>query len=141
MICDSRKLRSLLVAGGCALTVAVGFAADRKPFSTSTTLANEAQTLTKLLDELHYNHDAVRNSDYAQVIPDYMKEWDPQHLFFLSADRAKFSEQYGKNVYYNTAFLGNIDAAYEIFYLYQTRVENRISWIFEQLKGEFDFTK
>src|ERR1043166_1606929 len=116
MICDSRKLRSLLVAGGCALTVAVGFASDRKPFSTSTTLANEASTLTKLLDELHYNHDAARSADYANGIPDYMEELDGQHLFFLGSDRAKFIQDYGKNVYYNTAFLGNINAAYEIFY-------------------------
>ena len=113
---------------------------DRKPFSTSTTLANEASTLTKLLDELHYNHDAVRSADYASVIPDYMGELDGQRLFFLGTDRAKFMADYGKNVYYNTAFLGNINAAYEIFYVYQTRVESRIAWIFEQLKKDFDLT-
>lgn len=123
-----------------ASALATGFAAgDRKPFSTSTTLANEAVTLTKLLDELHYNHDAVHATDYASVVPDYMGELDGQRLFFLGSDRAKFMEDYGKNVYYNTAFLGNINAAYEIFYVYQTRVENRIAWIFEQLKKDFDF--
>jgi carboxyl-terminal processing protease len=141
MICVPAPFRVLGLALAVAFTSATATAADdRKPFSTSTTLAYEAQTLTKLLDELHYNHDAVRNSDYAQVIPDYMKEWDPQHLFFLSPDRAKFMEQYGKNVYYNTAFLGNIDAAYEIFYLYQKRVETRITWIFDQLNKDIDFT-
>lgn len=112
---------------------------DRKPFSTSTTLANEASTLTKLLDELHYNHDAVRSADYANVVPDYMGELDGQRLFFLASDRAKFMEDYSKNVYYNTAFLGNINAAYEIFYVYQTRVENRIAWIFDQLGKDFEF--
>ncbi len=115
-------------------------AADVKRFSTSTTLAAEASTLTKLLDELHYNRDAVRSADYANVIPDYMAELDGQHLFFLGTDRAKFMEEYSKNVYYNAAFLGNINAAYNIYYVYQERVESRIAWIMEELKKDFDFT-
>ncbi len=140
MICASGFLRRFAAPLALALTLATGLAADRKQFSTSPTLAAEASTLTKLLDELHYNHDAVRSSDYANVIPDYMGDLDGQRLFFLGSDRAKFMEEYGKNVYYNTAFLGNINAAYEIFYVYQTRVENRIAWIFEQLKKDFDFS-
>jgi carboxyl-terminal processing protease len=115
-------------------------AADRKRFTTSPTLAAEASTLTKLLDELHYNHDAVRSADYANVIPDYMGDLDNQRLFFLAPDRARFIEEHSKNVYYNTAFLGNISAAYEIFYVYQARVEARIAWIMEELKKDSDFT-
>jgi len=140
MICAPVFLRRFALPFALAFTLATGFAADRKQFSTSTTLAAEASTLTKLLDELHYNHDSVRAADYANVIPDYMGDLDGQRLFFLGSDRAKFMEDYGKNVYYNTAFLGNINAAYEIFYVYQTRVESRIAWIFEQLKKDFDFT-
>lgn len=138
MICASGFLRRIALPVLLALAAATGFAADRKPFSTSTTLAHEASTLTKLLDELHYNHDAVTSKDYANVIPDYMGDLDGQRLFFLGTDRAQFMEKYGKNVYYNTAFLGNIDAAYEIFYVYQTRVEKRIAWVFEQLTKDID---
>ncbi len=126
-----------------ALSAAAAFGAasgDRKQFSTSKTLGEEAAALTKLLDELHYNHDAVKSSDYANVVPDYMKELDGQKLFFLATDRDNFAANYGKNIYYNTAFLGNINAAYEIFYVYQQRVEARIAWIFEKLNGSFDFS-
>ncbi len=140
MICAHGIFRRLALLFALVLAIAGTSAADRKQFTTSTTLAAEASTLTKLLDELHYNHDNVRSADYANVIPDYMAELDGQHLFFLGSDRTKFSNDYGKNVYYNTAFLGNINAAYDIFYVYQTRVEERIAWIFEQLKSDFDFT-
>lgn len=141
MIRANGLLRSSLFRLAIALALATGAAAaDRKLFSTSTTLASEANALTKLLDELHYNHDAVRSADYASVIPDYMESLDGQRLFFLGSDRTKFDEEYAKNIYYNTAFLGNINAAYEIFYVYQTRVEARIAWIIEQLKQDFDFT-
>lgn len=112
---------------------------DRK-FSTSTALQAEAQTLVNILERAHYNRDAVRSTDYKDVIPDYMGELDGQRLFFLNTDKTKFLEDWGKSVYYNTAFLGNIDPAYRIFEVYQTRVENRITWILEELKKDFDFS-
>lgn len=113
-------------------------ATDRKAFSTSTSLANEAMTLVKLLEQAHYNHEGVRREDFAAVIPDYMKAFDGQRLFFFDTDRARFVEQYGNRVYYSTAFLGNIDAAYRIFEVYQTRVEDRVAWILAQLEQEID---
>ncbi|MDO8545142.1 MAG: carboxy terminal-processing peptidase [Opitutaceae bacterium] len=121
-------------------TAAALAAGDRKAFSTSSTLSQESSTLVRLLEQAHYNKDAVRTADYADVIPDYMKDLDGPRLFFLGTDKNEFVEKFGKNVYYNTAFLGNIDAAYEIFYRYQSRVETRITWIFEELKKEFDLS-
>lgn len=56
-------------------------ATDRRKFSTSPTLAAEANALIKLLAELHYNRDAVNNADFAQVIPDFMGDLDSQRLF------------------------------------------------------------
>jgi len=133
--------RRLVPAVIFGLLVATGLAADdRKPFSTSPTLASEAVTLVKLLEQAHYNRDAVRAVDFAQVVPDYLKDLDAQRLFFLEPDKAKFSSEYGRNVYYNVAFLGNVNAAYEIYGVYQTRVEERIAWIFETLKQEMDWT-
>jgi len=131
--------RPLALATAFLLATAAGTAAeDRKPFATSATLAEEATTLIKLLEQAHYNHDAVRSADYAQVIPDYMRDLDGQRLFFLDRDRVTFVEEHGKNVYYNTAFLGNIDAAYRIFEVYRTRLQDRIAWIFERLQADID---
>jgi carboxyl-terminal processing protease len=133
-----RRLSALVLLGLLAITPALR-AIDRT-FATSPTLKEEASTLVKILEQAHYNRDAVRSADYAQVIPDYMADLDGQHLFFLGSDKAAFVEKYGKGVYYNTAFLGNIDAAYTIFNRYQERVENRVTWIFEQLKKDVDLT-
>src|SRR4051812_10001065 len=125
-----RRLTAALV---CAFVLATAFAVPDRKFTTSDTLKTEATTLVKLLEQAHYAHDSVRSTDYSNVVPDYMTELDGQHLFFLGSDKASFAEKYGKNVYYNTAFLGNIDAAYEIFNIYQTRVEERVNWIFAEL--------
>ena len=114
-------VRRLAAAFLCAFAIAVALAAPDRKFSTSDVLKAEATTLVKLLEQEHYAHDSVRSTDYIQVVPDYMGELDGQHLFFLGSDKAAFVERHGKNVYYNTAFLGNIDAAYEIF---------NVSWVF-----------
>jgi carboxyl-terminal processing protease len=119
---------------------ATAFAVPDRKFTTSDVLKVEATNFVKLLEQAHYARDQVRSTDFTNVVPDYMSELDGQHLFFLGSDKASFSEKYGKTVYYNTAFLGNIDASYEIFYTYQTRVEARVNWIFEELKKDIDFT-
>ena len=113
--------------------------ADRN-FTTPPTLSTEAQALVSVLENLHYNRDAVHDADYAGVIPDYMTALDGQHLFFLESDKADFVGRYGKNVYYNVDYLGNIDSAYSIFNVYDDRVTARIAWIFGELKKSFDFT-
>lgn len=124
---------------GLASLVSTFAQTDRK-FTTDAVLSTEAQRFTQLLQEYHYNRDAVSSADYAQVVPDYMAELDPQHLFFLNTDKVSFSEKYGRNLFYNTRLLGNIDAAYEIYYVYDSRVKSRINWIFDELKKDYDFT-
>ena len=139
MTLSSVPLRRLLAPLLVALS-APGLAASDQRFTTPDTLSTEAQTLVTLLEQAHYNRDAVHSGDYAQVIPDYMKALDGQHLFFLDTDRADFVNRFGKNVYYNVDYLGKIDAAYDIFYVYDDRVTARIGWIFGELKKNFDFT-
>ncbi len=112
---------------------------DRK-FETSPALATEAQYLIRLLEEAHYNRDAVSASDYIQIVPAYMSDLDGQRLFFLNSDKIAFTEHYSKNIYWNIRELGNINAAYEIFSTYESRAHARISWILNELKQNFDFT-
>lgn len=114
-------------------------ATDRK-FTTSATLSTEARTLVNLLEQAHYNRDAVHTSDFAQVIPSYMSDLDGQRLFFLDSDKKNFDDLFGKNIYWNISALGNIDPAYEIFRTYENRTTTRIAWIFEELKKDFDLS-
>ncbi len=129
-----------------ALSLCVVFSAARvcgsdQKFTTPPTLQMEAQNLVQLLEQAHYNRDAVKSDNYAQVIPDFMTLLDGQHLFFLDSDRAEFTSRFGKNVYYNVDYLGNIDSAYSIFGVYDDRVTARVSWIFGELKKDFNFNE
>jgi carboxyl-terminal processing protease len=126
----------------CVLAIfsAAGLSGSDQKFTTPATLSMEAQNLVQLLEQAHYNRDAVKSDDYAQAIPDFMKALDSQHLFFLDFDRADFVSRFGKNVYYNVDYLGNIDSAYVIFETYDNRVVSRVGWIFGELKKNYDFT-
>ncbi len=114
-------------------------AVDRK-FETLPSLRTEARRVIDLLEQVHYNRDAVHPADYDQVIGDYMGELDGQHLFFLNRDKADFTTRYSKNLYWNVKNLGNIDAAYDMFNVYEMRTEARINWIFDELKKDYDLS-
>ncbi len=100
----------------------------------------ETKTLVQMLEFFHYNKDAVTAADYPQLISDYMTELDPQRLFFTTEDEQGFRRQYGPRIETDLAYLGNIDTAFDIYRVYERRVQARTSWVFQQLKQDFDFT-
>ncbi|MBS0664635.1 MAG: carboxy terminal-processing peptidase [Verrucomicrobia bacterium] len=121
-----------------ALTAVAALGRTDHPFTSSTTLTVEARTLVQLLEQAHYNRDAVTSASYAEVIPDFMADLDGQRLFFLASDKAMFNARFARNVYWNLSALGNVDAAYDIFGVYEQRVESRINWVFDELKKDID---
>lgn len=134
------RLRKTAVA---ALSVLVfsgltAWGAPDRTFNTSPTQATEVRLLIQMLEQAHYNRGTVKPGDYSEVIPSYMAQWDPQHFFFLSSDKDEFIRQYGQKIYYNSAYLGNIDPAYNIFAVYETRTKERIAWILDQLSKDID---
>ncbi len=133
-----RLRASRLLALGLALAIASS--APAATFTTSKELSLEAETLVRLLEEMHYNRDAVKTSDYVELVPDYMGELDGQRLFFLASDKAAFTSRYDSSLYYNIRQVGNINAAYDIFNVYQARVASRVNWINAELKKDLDLT-
>ena len=122
------------------LLTAVQAVQDRE-FKTSPVMKQETRTLVQLLEAYHYNKDAVSPADYPQLISDYMKDGlDPYRLFFTAEDEKNFRNQYGPRIETDLAYLGNIDTAFAIFRAYEDRVKARTSWVFEELKHDYDFT-
>ncbi len=100
----------------------------------------ETRYLVQMLEYFHYNKDAVTTADYPQLITAYMQELDPQRLFFTLGDEQSFRRQYGPRIETDLTYLGNIDTAFDIYKVYEQRVQSRASWIFTELPHEFDFT-
>jgi carboxyl-terminal processing protease len=121
------------------LLVGIAQAQTEKPAKAQEQLATETRTLVRLLEEVHYNRDAVKTSTYAEVIPDFLTALDGQHLFFLETDKAEFMERYKPEALHSTlTWMGKIDPAYAIFGVYKSRLNERAAWIQQALKGDFD---
>ncbi|HEY9248730.1 MAG TPA: carboxy terminal-processing peptidase, partial [Rariglobus sp.] len=136
----TRSARRLIALLALSLVMPHVHAGTEGTFQAPPMLDVEARTLIRLLEEVHYNRDAVNAASYAEVIPDYMATLDGQHLFFLESDKTGFIERHRPDsLYWTITSLGKIDPAYSIFEVYQKRVTERVAWIQEALKKDFDF--
>ena len=133
------RIPTKIAALSLILLVSV-FAAPDRTFKTTPVMRLETRTLVQMLEYFHYNKAAVSSNDYPELISDYLKELDPQRLFFTALDEQTFRRQYGPRLETDLAYLGNIDTAFEIYQTYEQRVKSRTSWLFEELKHDFDFT-
>lgn len=142
-----RSLRPLLASAVlCALSFApVALRAAAEPVSaprqmeTPREMRDEIKNLVALLNQFHYNRDTVKPANFEQLIPDFMASLDGQRLFFLESDRREFLERYpGNNLYYTIGNLGNLTVAYELFAIYERRVQERAVWIAAELKKNPD---
>lgn len=135
-----RLARSLFACAALAVLPLAAHADFDGTFKVPPVSNIEARTLVRLLQEVHYNRDAVNKSTYSQVIPDYMAILDGQHLFFLDEDKQAFIERYQPDsLYYTVSANGKIDPAFVIFNRYKERATARVAWIQEALKKDFDF--
>jgi carboxyl-terminal processing protease len=132
-----RSAPSLLLL---ALALLLPATAADKQFKTTPVMKLETRTLVQMLEYFHYNKDAVKGSDYPQLISDYLAELDPLRLFFTAEDEQAFRRQYGPGIETDLAYLGNIDAAFAIYRIYEQRVQSRLTWVFQQLPLIVDFS-
>ena len=111
-----------------------------RTYEVTDTLRREIRNFIRLMEEAHYNREAVTPASYPQVIENFMEAWDGQHLFFLDSDREEFVSKYADGLYWNISSLGRIDPAFDIYSVYERRADARAQWVFRRLEEPFDFT-
>ncbi len=108
--------------------------AEDRIFAPAPGFEREAAGVVQILEQFHYNRNAVKPADYSEVIPNFMTDFDGQHLFFLESDKTAFIARYTPRwVYNNLTSLGKTDPAYDIFNTYSKRVTDRIHWVLDRL--------
>jgi carboxyl-terminal processing protease len=92
----------------------------------------------RLLEEGHYTRQPLNDEMSRKFLLNYLELLDPSHLFFTQRDvdalKAKYATALDDDV-----LLGNLRPAYEIYDLYQKRVDDRVAKVKEQLKEPTDF--
>src|SRR2546423_9876480 len=92
----------------------------------------------RLLEEGHYTHQQLNGDVSQKFLKNYLELLDFSHLFFTQKDVDALTAKYGTALG-DDVLLGNLKPAYEIYDLYQKRVDERVAKIKELLKEPMDF--
>src|SRR5438128_1104392 len=87
----------------------------------------------RLLEEGHYTHQQLNGEMSQKFLRNFLELLDFSHLFFTQKDVDALSAKYGTALA-DDVLLGNLKPAYEIYDLYQKRVDERVGKIKELLK-------
>jgi carboxyl-terminal processing protease len=97
-----------------------------------------AQIIGELLSHYHYSNQPIDDGLSREALSAYLGNLDPQRLFFLQSDverleplRTRLDDQLRA---------GDLQAAWDIFELYRTRVAERAEYARGLLDGELDFS-
>ncbi|MFA7287600.1 MAG: carboxy terminal-processing peptidase [Melioribacteraceae bacterium] len=102
-------------------------------------LVRKNQLLTNLLSNYHYRKATLNDSLSVLIFDDYLKSMDSQKLYFYKSDIDGFQKY--KLMIDDYLKMGNLNPAYEIFNVYKKRLGERVRYVKDLLKTEFDFTK
>lgn len=129
----------LLVCSTALLLSAAGYSYS----TTSYVLAPEKQhnratkLITHFLDKYHYKDINIDNSLSDQILSSYIEALDPNRSYFYQKDidsfqifRFKLDDAISKT---------ELSAPFQMFRLYQARVDERVLFALDQLKAKFDF--
>src|SRR5882762_9344123 len=101
-------------------------------------LENICISVGRLLEEGHYTHRQLNDEMSRRILRTYLEILDFSHLFFTQEDVDAIYEKYGISLD-DDILLGNLKPAYEIYDVYQKRVDDRVAKIKELLKQPSDF--
>ncbi len=117
---------------------------SRGEFTVSRTMLDRFREETRLvvgnMSARHYNSQSLDEIGSGDLIRGYMKELDYSKLFFLQSDVQQVGDRFGDTLKGEYLVKGNLYPAFEVFRLYRQRTLDRIEWVFERLKGDFDFS-
>lgn len=100
----------------------------------------ETRLVLAYMSSRHYGDKTIDEIDSREMIDAYMKELDYTKLFFVQADINAMNERFAAPLKGEYLTKGNLYPAFEIFRLYRQRARDRITWVFDRLKRDFDFS-
>lgn len=99
---------------------------------------NVSRLICELLLRNHYKKRKIDDSLSSEMLDRYIKRLDYNRIYFLASDIESF-EKY-RYMFDDFVRSGQLNAAYEIFTVYQQRAAERLQYVFKRLNHDFDFT-
>jgi len=145
----ARKVFAPLAVSALALLLVVGAGSSGAPAATgllpeqavapTSAQRSLAPRVAGILEQNHYRHIPIDERLSPQVLERFLTALDPQHSYFLASDVSGFDRwrlKFGDMIH-----TGEIDPAYLMFYVFQTRNRERMEFALKQLDTEPDFTR
>jgi len=108
-----------------------------QPLQAKSDLEQVEVSVGRLLEEGHYTHQPLNDEVSKKFLRTYLELLDFSHLFFTQQDVDSLYAKYGTSID-DDVLLGNLKPAYDIYELYQKRVDDRVAKVKELLKGPID---
>src|SRR5436309_14659431 len=102
------------------------------PLQAKTDPETVATSVGRLLEEGHYTRQPLNDEMSRKFLKTYLELLDFSHLFFTQLDVDALTAKHGASIDVDV-LLGNLKPAYEIYDLYQKRVDERVAKIKELL--------
>src|ERR1700724_4001875 len=119
--------------------VAVAFAGVApQPLQAKSDAEEICVSVGRLLEEGHYTHQQLSADVSQKFLKNYLELLDFSHLFFTQKDVDSLTAKYGTALG-DDVLLGNLKPGFEIYDLYQKRVDDRVAKVKELLKQPIDF--
>jgi len=145
----ARKVFAPLAVSALVVLVAAGAGSSGAPAATgllpeqavapTSAQRSLAPRVAGILEQNHYRHIPIDERLSPQVLDRFLTALDPQHSYFLASDIAGFDRW--KLKFGDMIHTGEIDPAYLMFYVFQTRNRERMEFALKQLDTEPDFTR
>src|SRR2546423_470144 len=130
------KSRSALLLTVPAVVFTLAF--SPRPIQAKSDTEQICISVGRLLEEGHYTRQPLNDEMSRKFLKTYLELLDFSHLFFTQQDVDALTAKYGVSID-DDVLLGNLKPAYEIYDLYQKRVDERVAKIKELLKQPTDF--
>src|ERR1700726_3352495 len=140
-LCEHDRPRfpmKLRLAPVLAVSTLLAFAVLPQPVQAKSDAEQICVSVGRLLEEGHYTRQPLNDETSRKFLLNYLELLDPSHLFFTQRDVDGLKAKYGTALD-DDVLLGNLRPAYEIYDLYQKRVDDRVAKVKELLKQPTDF--
>jgi carboxyl-terminal processing protease len=131
-------MKSLLRSRALILSGLVAIAATTQPLQAKSDLEQVCVSVARLLEEGHYTHQPLNDEMSRKFLQTYLEVLDFSHLFFTQKDIEALNAKYASALD-DDVLLGNLKPAYEVYDLYQKRVDERVAKVKELLKQPMEF--
>ena len=121
-----------------AVLTSVFLTAGPQPLQAKSDAEQICVSVGRLLEEGHYTHQALNDEMSQKFLRNYLELLDFSHLFFTQKDVDALTAKYGTALD-DDVLLGNLKPGFEIYDLYQKRVDERVAKVKELLKQPMDF--